>query len=191
MGIYPLRWLDLMTQALQDLGSRDPQFQEALPVAFLHADAQSVSDKVRHLCKRFLNLADGAAAFSHFSGKFCSGLQPLAEKQFAQIDELDQMTLDSLVTRRPGMLCHLTKSADAAILSFPGSRLTLPLAAFRTLGRIVAMDTSFSARTLRGSLDEDSRLRLIVKLIRAGFLQLAGSSSPRVETPEVESFALR
>ena len=60
---------------------------------------------------------------------------------------------------------------DGATLSFEGKHVTVPAHALPELEAICEADGPFTAAELPGELDDDSRLVLVRRLIREGFVR--------------------
>ena len=81
--------------------------------------------------------------------------------------ELDSITVDSPLERRPTVIAELTEMT----LSFEGKHLEFPAQAREELEAIVESEWPFTAAGLPGGLDEEGRLVLVRRLIREGFLR--------------------
>jgi ribosomal protein L16 Arg81 hydroxylase len=174
IGVFPFRWRDLMTQALNAAMDSDPRFAEPLPMQFLTGD--SLQHRFSELLGSLQESASVKDGRDRLATDFCSNLKPLPDHQFGQLDRLTDLSLQSRLEKRPGMLCHLAKNGTTMMLSFPGNKLKLPKGLSNVVEEIIDRDGSFTAAQLPGRLDEESRIRLMNHLLRAGLLRF--SSNP-------------
>ena len=66
---------------------------------------------------------------------------------------------------------------DGTTLSFEGKHVTLPEHAREELEAVFAADGPFTPAGLPGGLDEESRLVLVRRLIREGFLRRSAAGA--------------
>jgi hypothetical protein len=76
------------------------------------------------------------------------------------------------VERRPTVLFDLEDST----LLFEGKQVALPAVARDDLEFIASADEEFTAADLPGDLDDETRLVLVRRLVREGFLRLRESA---------------
>jgi bifunctional lysine-specific demethylase and histidyl-hydroxylase NO66 len=85
------------------------------------------------------------------------------------------VTPTSRIRRRPLVPSSFEESADGAdvCLVFHGKRLTMPARARPVLEAVVQATGVFTPQSLAGDLDDESRVVLMRRLVREGFLTLA------------------
>jgi hypothetical protein len=171
VGVYPLRWYDLALQVLQLASEQDRCFAEPLPAGFLHFHPDHIEARSKQLFEWLLTQDLWGEALNRLAMNFCESLQPLADRQFAYLDYLDDITLDDVFELRPGMLCRLGTHDDLAVLAFPGSTLRLPIKTQTSLQAIITSTAPFTVRDLPSNLDDNSRLVLIKHLLKAGLIR--------------------
>jgi lysine-specific demethylase/histidyl-hydroxylase NO66 len=95
--------------------------------------------------------------------------RPILGGQLSQLRALGRLELDTEVKRRPTVICDLSGTT----LSFEGKDLTFPEVAMEELAFVVRAEDPFTAADLPGDLDDESRLVLVSKLVREGFLVIS------------------
>ena len=93
--------------------------------------------------------------------------RPILDGQLAEVRGLAELRVDTPVERRPTVIADL----DGTTLSFEGKRVSFPEHVREELEAVVAADGPFTAADLPGDLDDESRLVLVRRLIREGFLR--------------------
>jgi lysine-specific demethylase/histidyl-hydroxylase NO66 len=104
--------------------------------------------------------------------KLVATRRQLLPDQLTQLRALERLTLQSLLERRPTVLFDL----DESTLVFEGKTVALPTVAREDLEFIASADDTFTAAELPGDLDDETRLVLVRRLVREGFLRLRESA---------------
>jgi hypothetical protein len=99
--------------------------------------------------------------------KLVRSRRPVLDGQLEEVRTLDSLTVDTPLERRATVIADL----DGATLSFEGKHVTVPEHARPELEAIFESDDPFTASQLPGELDDDSRLVLVRRLIREGFVR--------------------
>jgi hypothetical protein len=95
--------------------------------------------------------------------------RPILSGQLTQLRALEGLSLDTLVERRPTVLFDL----EDTTLMFEGKDVVFPEAAREDLGFVAAADEPFTAGDLPGDLGDETRLVLVRRLVREGFLRIS------------------
>jgi bifunctional lysine-specific demethylase and histidyl-hydroxylase NO66 len=103
--------------------------------------------------------------------RFVSSRRPILDGQLAQLRKLDTLTVETPLERRPSVIADLYAGADVFVLTFEGKRISFPEWVGEELDFLVTTSGAFTACEIPGSLDESSRLVLVRRLIREGFLR--------------------
>lgn len=173
VAVHPTRWRDLMLEGLKTVLDTDPRFSEPLPARFLRDQSACPSETFRDLWDAALEQLDVKKAVAQLGTDFCFNLRPIANDQFGELSRLHSMTAESLLERRPGMLCQLNRKGESVKLAFPGNYVMLPVGLLSVLEAIVTSSGAFTPRSLPGKLDEPGRVVLMKHLMRAGLLRFA------------------
>jgi hypothetical protein len=100
--------------------------------------------------------------------RLVSTRRPVLPDQLTQIRALESLTLETQLERRPTVLFEL----DGATLRFEGSTVTFPAIAQEEIEFVARADGEFTPADIPGELDDESRLVLVRRLVREGFLRL-------------------
>jgi len=105
-----------------------------------------------------------------------------------QLEQLHQVTLNSMITKRHGMICWIATHDHQASIQFPGNAVTGPGWIEPALRFIAATDT-FAVRSLPDVLSDNSKLVLVRRLIREGWLKVVPASQDAVPETQEETFS--
>ncbi len=86
----------------------------------------------------------------------------------------DQLDLETELERRPTMISDVDGADGEVTLVFDGKSLTFPARVREEVEYVARADERFRAEDLPGALDEQGRLVLVRRLVREGFLRVAG-----------------
>jgi len=175
VGLNVYRWADLLHQALAAITRRDARFREALPPGLLVGDAvpAEVGDRFQELVRA---LADGACledAARRLGDQFFDSLAMLPGAHFVPPAGVEQMDLDTIVARHPGLICRVLVDGQGVVIEFPGGRVAGPVRIAPAL-RFVARSERFPVRALP-DLGDDAKLVLARRLVREGVLTIVGA----------------
>jgi hypothetical protein len=176
VAVYPTRWKDLMLESLKAVMNANPAFNEPLPARFLTDSPTTFADQFYSLWNTAAGQADLCKSLEQFGAELCFSLRPLATDHFADLTRLKTLDADSLLERRPGMLCHLARNGKTVKVAFPGNFMNLPLGIYPTLSAIAHRSGPFRPKELPGKLDDNSRVLLMKSLIKAGLIRFALAS---------------
>ena len=157
VGINVHTWLDAFRAALDDC-SDDLDFRRSVP-----EDGQSSVDLLERLAERLG--ADDVTRRAR--AKLVDSRRPILDGQLEEIRALDSITVDTPLERRPTVIATLRGTE----LSFEGKHLTFPERVRDELETVCSADEPFTAADLPGPLNDESRLVVVRRLIREGFLR--------------------
>jgi hypothetical protein len=95
--------------------------------------------------------------------------RPILGGQLSQLRALERLSLDTPVERRPTVLFDL----EGTTLVFEGKEVVFPDLAREELAFVTAVDEPFTPADLPGELDDETRLVLVRRLVREGFLRIS------------------
>ena len=97
----------------------------------------------------------------------------MLDGQLAELRALDSMTVDTPLARRGTVIAEL----DGTALSFEGQVFCFPERLADELEFLVTAEGPFTPAELPGTLDDEGRLVLVRRLVRAGFLRRSAAGA--------------
>jgi len=159
VGVNVYTWLDAFRAALgeceDEVGFRrspDGDAHDLLETLRARLDSDEVSTRQRR--------------------KLVATRRPVLPDQLTQLQALQRLTLETPVERRPTVIFDL----EGSTLLFEGKEVALPAVARDDVEFIASADEAFTAADLPGDLDDETRLVLVRRLVREGFLRLRESA---------------
>jgi hypothetical protein len=163
VGINVHTWLDAFRAALDECAD-DVEFRRSVP-----EDGESSAGLVERLAERL----DAEAVARRARAKLVDSRRPILEGQLEEIRALDSIRVDTPLERRPTVIATLRGTE----LSFEGKHLTFPERIRDELETICGAEEPFTAGDLPGPLNDESRLVLVRRLIREGFLRRSAAGA--------------
>jgi ribosomal protein L16 Arg81 hydroxylase len=164
IGLHPPSRMDALRAALESCAD-DVEFRRNL---------SANGELPDHLVERLAGRLRPDEIARRTRRRFVAGRRPVLHDQFAQLRALERLTVDSQLERRPTVIFELERDATGVALLFEGKEVRLPAKAAAEVGAIAGSAGSFSAAELPGRLDQRSRLVLVRRLVREGFLRVLG-----------------
>jgi JmjC domain len=163
VGINLHTWVDAVRLALDECED-DVEFRRSVP-----EDGATGADLLERLAAKLEpdDVARRARA------KLVRGRRPILDGQLEEVRMLGSLTVDTLLERRPTVIADL----DGTTLSFEGKYVTVPDYARAELEAIFEAHGPFTAVELPGELDDESRLVLVRRLIREGFVRRSAANA--------------
>jgi lysine-specific demethylase/histidyl-hydroxylase NO66 len=152
IGLHPPTRLDALRAALDECGD-DVEFRRA-------------GDVPRELLERLAERLTPEAAARRARRRFVDSRRPILDDQLTQIRAAADLGADDLVERRSTVIADL----EGATLRFEGREIRFPAAARDALAALAAGGGPLRPRDLPG-LDEESRLVVVRRLVREGYLR--------------------
>jgi lysine-specific demethylase/histidyl-hydroxylase NO66 len=159
VGVNVHTWLDAIKAALRECED---------DVAFRRSPDGNAKDLVDLLLARL----QPEAVAARLRRRLVTTRRPVLPDQLTQLRALEGLDADTPLERRPTVLFDL----DASTLILEGKEIRFPRGAGEALSFVAAADEPFTAGEIAGDLDDESRLVLVRRLVREGFLRL---SEPR------------
>jgi bifunctional lysine-specific demethylase and histidyl-hydroxylase NO66 len=155
VGVNVYTWLDAFKAALGQCEAE---------VAFRRSP-EGAADELLDVLRAQLDPEDVAARRRR---RLVSTRRPVLPDQLRQIRALDSLTLETPVERRATVLFDL----DGTTLRFEGKTVTFPAEAHEEIEFVASADDEFTPAGIPGELDDETRLVLVRRLVREGFLRL-------------------
>jgi Cupin superfamily protein len=163
VGVNVHTWVDAVRAALDECED-DVEFRRSVS-----SDGELQADLLERLADR---LTPGAVA-GRARVRFVNGRRPILDGQLEEVRSLDSITVDTPVERRPTVIADL----DGTTLSFEGKHVAFPEHVREELEAVAAAKEPIAAAELPGELDDESRLVLVRRLIREGFLRRSAADA--------------
>jgi hypothetical protein len=157
IGANAYTWLDAIRAAL-DACADDVEFRRSVPDDGVPA-VDLLSALVEHL--------EPDDVTRRRRSRLVRTRRPVLDGGLSELRAIDSLTPETMLERRPTVLVEFDDSA----LVFEGKTIRVPEHALPELKAIAASETSFRAVDLPGELDDESRLVLLRRLIREGFVR--------------------
>jgi lysine-specific demethylase/histidyl-hydroxylase NO66 len=161
VGVSVYTWLDAFKAALGECEA---------DVHFRH----SPDGGAEELVDRLLAQLDPEAVAARQRRRLVKTRRPVLSDQLSQLRALADLTLETPLERRPTVLFDL----DGLSLFFERKELAFPASAEEPIRFAAAAEEPFTAADLPGNVDDESRLVLVRRLVREGFLRLS-EAAPR------------
>lgn len=172
IGIHALTWLDLIAVSLGQFGHKDPRFRKALPAGFSkRAAGASFKENFDALLETFSQNADVSSALEEMGGSLIWNQQAIGEGSIIET-EAAAVTADTTVERRPGLLSRFVVDGDFVRIAGAHSDVSLPKD-FESALRFVSENKSFRVGAIPGGVSDHSKINLVHRLIKNGFLRVA------------------
>jgi ribosomal protein L16 Arg81 hydroxylase len=172
IGLYVTQWFDLLIQALTQVSARHAEFRQALPLGYLQRSeiGADLKAKFQLLSQQFCQDANFDAALDATLENFIRQMSPVPDGHLSQVDNLDRVTLETLVAKRKGMVCRLVHQERSISIQFPGNTISGEPHLQAALAFITDADSAFSVGALPDNLTDEGKIVLIRRLIRGGLL---------------------
>jgi ribosomal protein L16 Arg81 hydroxylase len=205
IAIIAFTWADLIAKALISVGKQNASFHKALPVGFLnqHQPAPSLQTQLTELLEYLSQHANAEAAVSQLARSFIDGMKSLPDGHFTQLQKLDLVNLNSIVSKRQGMFCWIFKQAempshfagylqggDYVSMQFPGNEVRGP-SWLEPAYRFIAEAKTFAVKELPDSLSDNAKLVLVRRLIREGLLRVVSVNDKEIESEFTDTISDR
>jgi ribosomal protein L16 Arg81 hydroxylase len=174
LGVYPIQWFDFIVNALTVMSLKDDRFRRALPVKFLDQRGElgeSLQGRLRELLERFSQEARAEEALEMLADRFVRQGVTVPDGHFAQVDQADEIELDTLVSKRAGLVCRVVGQGFAASIQFPGNTISGAGHLEPALRFIAGREEAFAVRELPQMADE-AKPTLVRRLVRGGLLRV-------------------
>jgi lysine-specific demethylase/histidyl-hydroxylase NO66 len=162
IGVNVATWLDAFKAALEELAD-DLRFRRSW-------QSGNGKDELVEALRERLGRADVERRARE---KLVRTRRPIRDGQLRQLAALRRLDEDTRLERRPTVLAELVERDGRVSLVFEGREVTFPPHAREEVAALAGAEEPFTAADLPGSLDDASRLVLVRRLVREGFLLIS------------------
>jgi ribosomal protein L16 Arg81 hydroxylase len=170
IGLHVVRWLDLLSVALAQIGNRDVRFRQALPVG------AEVRERMDELFSSLLNVFGREARFKNaaeeLADSFVKSRQAVGDGTLNSSTIIPEIKGETLLQHRPGLLCRYAENGGAVGVVSANSALWMPTG-FEDALRFIATTREFRVGEIPGQITENSKVSLARRLIQDGFVRIA------------------
>lgn len=170
VDIHVRTWFDLVTDALSATAARDPRFRRSLPPGFMNGDPDALEPELREMLRFLHDHARVSDSVAKHAEELVVRRPPVADGHFAVLHR--DISSHTLLIRRHTPVTRVFEEGGIAGIQFSGNQVVGPAKIAPAL-RFAADNDSFTAASLPGSLNENEKLVLARRLIRAGLLTIA------------------
>jgi hypothetical protein len=163
IGVVAYTWLDAVRAALETCAD-DVEFRRSVG-----DDGVAPADLLARLGERL----EPEAVARRKRRRLVAGRRPVLDGQLSEVRALDELTVETPLERRGTVLFDLEETT----LAFEGKSVTFPEHARAELEAIAEAPDEFRAVELPGQLDDESRLVLVRRLVREGFLRRSAAGA--------------
>lgn len=176
IGVRPYKWMDLLCELLTVKGQENVNLREALPIGFLDSrDAVTmIKERVPELLGMVANGGHVEDAMCRLRERLIERMRPLPDGHFRSLDKVGQIGLETVVSRRKGMMCHVAKRDSFAEIAFPGNRMKGPANIESAFRFIADANKDFPVSALPSALSDESKVVLARRAVREGLLTIVG-----------------
>ncbi|MBA2361760.1 MAG: hypothetical protein H0V79_12665 [Actinobacteria bacterium] len=161
VGVSVVTWLDAFRSALEECGDE---------LAFRRSPGGESADELLEL---FRGRLTPEAVERRAREKLLRTRRPIRDGQLSQLRALDRLDTDTELERRPTVIATATERDGHIVIAFEGKEVVIPPSAAEEAQGTLELDEPFTAGELPGTLDEDSRLVLVRRLVREGLLRIS------------------
>lgn len=166
VGIHSRRWTSVLHRAIDIMAANDVEARRSIPRDW---EVEKLQHHLQRLLAAAATEAVAAAALEEHEQAQVRESVSAPGGLFVALDQADNISLDSMLSRRAGLRYRLEDNESEAILHFGKSQLSGPLSIAPAL-RFLAENAQFHVRDLPDSYTDDSKIVLSRRWIREGMV---------------------
>jgi len=171
LGILSYRWSDVLLEAMAQLCFSDPEFRRALPLGLGQPsfDMTAARQTFAELLSRAVKEASADSVLERLADEFVVSRRALVPGQFAQMAQLQDLSINDEVGMRPAAIYRLQRQEETMQIRSHGREINLPVEAGDTI--VFALQHKrYRVRDLPGDLSDDDKLTIVRRLIEEGLV---------------------
>lgn len=172
----PIKWSALLDLIVERL-ARQSEFIAPMPAgALLDGDdgeslSRGLTERIQ-LIRNALDEIDVEALRDHAAARHIARMTMPPGSHIEALFQLDQITPETVLEKRPGVAWHVARKKDAVVLTLPGGyTLDASADAEPVLRSVLGRDRRFRVAEIHDSLDEATQLALARELVGCGLLR--------------------
>ncbi len=173
MGALTITWASVLLGAVEAAIEGDPLYRRSLPPGFARDDEPQykLEEQLRELPNRVIANLDVRAAVADAMERARQSLPPDLDGHLLDLELESSVNIQTRLSTRPGAAVRMAIGGDSVSLEFHGKRVSMPAAVYPAL-EFINRTKCVTAEKLSGGLDEASRLTLVRRLLREGYLTI-------------------
>jgi ribosomal protein L16 Arg81 hydroxylase len=172
VGMRPLTWASVIEGAVKNVFEREAALRESLPLGFVGTDGarEDATARLRDLLAMTFKAIGVEEAIADAYETARAHRQPSLDGHLGDLNAAAGVDLDTRLERRPDTDWLLRERTEGLSLDFHGKRMKFPAQAEPAMRFVAETTGPFTGSDLPGSLDAESTLVLLRRLLREGFL---------------------
>ena len=172
LGLTAFTWVEFLVESVTAAALEEESLRRNLPRGFAREGFPAAErerlfgEKLAFVQSRF----DPEVVWRRFTDEVLATDVPLFTDLFGQRLRPDRLTPRSRVRRRAGLLTEAATEGETCLLRFCGREIRMPGGVWPAL-RFAMTTDDFAVQDLPDSLDPESKLTLVARLVREGVLQ--------------------
>ena len=174
LGLKARSWMELMIEAVAEMGLNDVAFRHHLPIGFATGDWDRAAAKARFsdLIERLGRATVLDTLMERMADSFIASRPAPGEARLSQMLHAPAITQSSVVGAWPNLIFRLAAGEAEVRVIWQGPDLVLPAFTAEAL-RFALTTPRFTAADLPGEIDMAGRLVLLRRLLREGLIKQA------------------
>ena len=172
LGLTAFTWAEFLVESVTAAALEEESLRRNLPREFAR-EGFSVAERERLFGEKLAFVQsrfDPEVVWRRFTDEVLATDVPLFTDLFSQRLRPDRLTPRSRVRRRAGLLTEAATEGQTCLLRFCGREIRMPGGVWPAL-RFAMTTDDFAVQDLPDSLDPESKLTLVARLVREGVLQ--------------------
>lgn len=172
IDVHVRTWVDFVNDTIAAIAAREPRFRRSLPAGFLRSDASvaALEPELRSLLSFLSDSARARDGVARHVEMLTVRRQAAPDGHFTALHA--EIAPRTLLVRRRTPFVRVFEENGVAGIQFAGNHVIGPAKIAEALRHVAANET-ITAETLPGSLNENEKLVLARRLVRAGLLTVA------------------
>ncbi len=174
VGVHSTTWLDLIQCVLNVTADKVPDFRRGLPIGFANHDIGLREVLHQEFEKILEHLSDEKyfhAGYDRLAERFVQRQRPILSGHLLDLEAWPNLKSDTRVQKRQEVVWRVLRDSGMICLHFHGKKVKLPQYAEEAL-RFILHEDIFNAAGISGDLDLESKMVLVRRLLKEGFLTL-------------------